>query len=95
MLGVASDGRLLSYARSNGDWNPAAPTVVATGWLNKYRQLLLPGDINAESKPDLLLGRTRPTPSRSGTAPVVRASWPGRHWVRASRSKTPVDARRL
>jgi len=57
MLAVSSDGRLLLYARRQGDWDPSAPTLVATGWRNKYRQLLLPGDIDGDSKPDLL-GRT-------------------------------------
>ena len=57
MLAVGSDGRLLFYGRVNGDWDPNAPKAVATGWLDKYKQLLLPGDINADGKPDLL-GRT-------------------------------------
>ncbi len=57
MLAVASDGRLMFYARRNGDWDPTAPTVVGSGWLNKYQQLLLPGDVNGDGKPDLL-GRT-------------------------------------
>jgi len=57
LLGVTPDGRLLFYGRVNGDWDPNAPKVVATGWASKYRQLLLPGDINGDGKPDLL-GRT-------------------------------------
>ncbi|WP_158230589.1 FG-GAP-like repeat-containing protein [Mycobacterium sp. shizuoka-1] len=57
MLAVGSDGQLLFFARTNGNWAPDAPKGVATGWLNKYRELLLPGDVNGDGKPDLL-GRT-------------------------------------
>jgi hypothetical protein len=57
MLAVGSDGQLRFYARHNGDWDPTAPKIVATGWLNRYVQLLLPGDINGDGRPDLL-GRT-------------------------------------
>ncbi len=54
LLGVGYDGRLLLWGRKAGDWDPAAPTVVGTGWLNKYRQLVLPGDVTGDSRPDLL-----------------------------------------
>jgi hypothetical protein len=57
MLGVAHDGRLLVYTRQNGDWQVDTPIVAASGWLGKYKQLLLPGDLNGDGTPDLL-GRT-------------------------------------